>query len=204
MPNFISSLEQCKGKYVALCDGDDYWIDENKLQKQVDFLENNIEFSLVHTGVYGRKEDIIIKTLPLKKWNYIKDELSLKESLYLPIAFTSTSLFRNTKLTPKIKDKLLQLTSGDWGIWIYVLLNGKAKFINYPSAVYRMNVGVSKDLNWESNYLKRGFYLFFVMKLANSFNDKKNILVSICYYILIYFKLKYIAKKIKPQLMFKP
>jgi len=201
MQNFIFSLEQCEGKYIALCDGDDYWIDQNKLQDQVFFLDNNSEFSLVHSDVLGNQDGIIINPIPLKKWNHIKEELSLKDSLYFPIAFTSTSLFRNKKFTSKQKNKLLKLNSGDWGLWIHILLFGKAKFINNKTAVYRMNIGVSQNSNWEANYLKRASYLISVISSATSLIDKKNILISSLYYFLIYFKLKKIAKKIRPKLM---
>lgn len=50
MPNFIWALEQATGEYIALCEGDDYWIDALKLQKQVDFLEKHLDFSMIFSN----------------------------------------------------------------------------------------------------------------------------------------------------------
>jgi glycosyltransferase involved in cell wall biosynthesis len=48
--NFLYNLYSAQGKYIALCDGDDYWTDAAKLQMQVVFLENNCEYEMCFTN----------------------------------------------------------------------------------------------------------------------------------------------------------
>lgn len=51
MPNFISAFQSAKGKFIALFEGVDYWIDHYKLKTQIDFLESNLDYSMCYHPV---------------------------------------------------------------------------------------------------------------------------------------------------------
>ena len=97
MPNFISTLQHCNGTYIALCEGDDYWSDQYKLQKQVDFLENNPDYSICFTNTEylnqqtGEKKEVV--TSGSRTSNFY-------ELLQRNFIATQTVMYRNLNLEP--------------------------------------------------------------------------------------------------------
>ena len=161
MPNFIRSLKESKGKYVALCDGDDYWIDTHKLQKQFDFMESHPEFSECFTNSYvintWSGEQKIAKT---QIWDEATTEGLLKhrdnDNVQMSPGHTSTFFFRNQFIQEYPKWMYGDVMT-DFPLYMLMSRYGKAKFINDITSVYRHRLdGVSsKNYSFERNTRRR-------------------------------------------------
>lgn len=141
MPNFIRSLKESKGKYIALCDGDDYWIDTKKLQKQFDFMEAHPDFSECFTNSYvldvktGNKK--IAKT---HIWDVADTEGLLAhrddDNVQMSPGHTSTFFYRNQYLQ-EYPEWMYGDVMTDFPLYMLMSRYGKAKFINEITSVYR-------------------------------------------------------------------
>lgn len=138
--NFVFSLENSNGKYIALCEGDDYWTDPLKLQKQVDFLESNPDFSICFTDYAVLSENTKGLTYPnLSKKFSVKDSFTKKEIILNNFIPTLTVMFRKEiKVLNYLNEKFFP---SDWFLHILNSNYGKIKFLNIESAVYRIHDG---------------------------------------------------------------
>jgi glycosyltransferase involved in cell wall biosynthesis len=129
--NFLYNLYSAQGKYIALCDGDDFWTDPLKLQTQVDFLESNEGFVMCYTncGTVNQKNELRNpKFLP-----HTKDTVfSIFDLMF--VAPTLTRVYRNHDY---ILSDYTSITAIDAVYLIEQMKFGKAKYLDIVSANYR-------------------------------------------------------------------
>ena len=142
--NFISTLEMCKGEYVSLCDGDDYWTDPLKLQKQVDFLETNKSYSICWSKYLVKQEGENFINLIEPDWISLlntSDNITIDlESIFNPYCtYSLTTLFRRDSLDLSFYEKLKY--GKDNSLYTMCLGKGKGMLMNFYSSVYRVHEG---------------------------------------------------------------
>ena len=137
--NFAKLLAEASGKYIAICEGDDYWTDNKKLQKQVDYLESNPDTSIVYSTTNSHHFGIE----PRLDYTYVggnRRDLTVEELKHAPPINTLTTMFRNA-IRPLPKE-FYTTGAGDMFLWSLLGWHGRGHYlVSILPSIYRQHPG---------------------------------------------------------------
>ncbi len=202
--NFTNAFLSCRGKYIVYIEGDDYFIDEEKLQIQYNFLEKNKSFSACFHNAkiiwedWNDRPDEYVNKSNQKDIILTPDLLTEKEKWFMA---TASVMIRKSMILPLPK-WFLKSVSGDIPMYILLAEKGPIKYIDRCMSVYRKNLGgqsfvyklqqtsfvknrieLYKNLNAETNrkynYLIRPILSDYYNLLALTDENKKNSVIRL-------------------------
>ena len=174
----VFNFPRAEGRYIAMCEGDDFWNDPCKLKKQVEYMDAHPECTLLTHSARILSEDQAYRGKDLIRPFTEYRDLRPEEVISKPVNFPMASLMFPAELAKKLPDWYYSCPVGDIPLHLFMLENGTVHYMDSPMSTYRMGragswqqamdkAGSSKDQNgvdaagaagkaknkWEAHYL---------------------------------------------------
>jgi glycosyltransferase involved in cell wall biosynthesis len=212
--NWALAVKEAKGKYIASCDDDDYWHNPNKLAMQVNFLEKNPAYGMVHTeyDILNTRKNIIYPNCYARK-KYTPPQGDITQEIFNGKAriCVSTSMFRKDLVDRYVPlDKYIEhkFNIQDWPTWMILSKYSKIGYLPVSTTTYRVgHYAISNYSSLEKTERKaetdQKMYKIICEQLSgdvcyheNTYNEYKlSILLSAAYRLFDYKKAKEYHRK---------
>lgn len=134
--NLLRVFDATKGKYIAICEGDDYWIDELKIQKQYDCLQSSPSANICFTAAKSLDQNGTLTNIS----KYNKNFFNLSDVVRGGGGFMVTAtIFFRVKIVDLIPEWFSKAPIGDFYLQVIASIAGGALYLNGFMAVYRLN-----------------------------------------------------------------
>lgn len=183
------NFSRAKGKYIAMCEGDDYWIDPYKLQKQVDYLENHPEciYSCHRYYIYSEftKEKYLMPNKYFDNQPDASDFIFEQDYPFLQewVTKTLTCVYRRDAYDITIANKYKYYR--DVHLVYYLLSKGKGVCHSFVGGVYRKNAGGVFGSQSDINQFKINYRVYTELYFVTRDRIFKKILRSIYFQIIL-------------------
>jgi glycosyltransferase involved in cell wall biosynthesis len=175
--NFFLAFLRCQSEYIALCEGDDYWINDKKLAKQIHFLEANQDYSLSFHRIFFNTNNVIEPVSFHSSWTDEQcfDIYDLAKGNFIP---NVSAVFRNQRKLPSVISKA---PLGDYCMHLFTAGYGRIKFHPDYMAVYRVHpMGIFSAVGRRQQLQKTALTLRLLMRQSND-NEKLKAVLRLQY-----------------------
>lgn len=200
--SFVYNYPRISGKYTAFLEGDDFYLDENKLQEQFDIMEKNQSCSLCTHKVVVKNEDLTVDTgfhpnIDLKEGMHNADDILKIYLGKINYMFQTSSYFAKSEIIKKLLNEMPEFVSnspvGDFPLMLYFAISGDIYYIDKVMSVYRRGSIGSWTMGQKDNKTANKFY-FNLSKMLdefdkytdNKYNEYSEKTKHFCYYSIAY------------------